>query len=99
MNKKLCAFLLAMIVLAMLIGIVVSSKIVAAQSGQPQPGDLTVPIPQQKWEFRILDGEPPTVQNQANQLGEQGFDIVAANATENDYGYTYFHMVLKRPKP
>ena len=100
MNKKLCAVLMAMIVIATLIGFVVSSKIVAAQSGRLQP--LATDTCLQKWEYQMLAGDLPTVQYQATRLGEQGFEIAffeVTTYTTYNPGIPYYHVVFKRPKP
>lgn len=100
MNKKLCAFLLAMIVMATLVGFVVSSKIVAAQSGRLQP--LATDTCLQKWEYRVLSGTTYTVEDAANRLGEQGFEIAGFEVTTYtalNPGTPYYHILFKRPKP
>lgn len=101
MNKKLCACLLAVIVMAMLIGIVVSSRIVAAQPSQPQ---LPKPVPAtgtspQKWSYHMLSSTMSTVQREIYQLGEQGFEIAGFEVTTYNDGTPYYHILFKRPKP
>lgn len=102
MNKKLCAFLLAMIVMATLVGFVVSSKIVAAQSGLPQLSKPATGTSLQKWEYRVLSGTTYTVEDAANRLGEQGFEIAGFEVTTYtalNPGTPYYHILFKRPKP
>jgi len=101
-NKKLCALLLALVVMAALISIAVSSRIVAAQSGRtqrPEPSQPVAPVSPPKWEYAIVNDFIPEAYTNINRLGEQGFEIIGFDVTTYNRERPYYHIILRRPKP
>ena len=102
MNKKLCAFLMAIVVMATLTGGGVSSRMVAAQSGRtqrPEPSQPPAPPPPPKWEYAIVNDFIPEAYTNINRLGEQGFEIIGFDVTTYNRERPYYHIILRRPKP
>ena len=51
----------------------------------------------QRWEYQMLQGPPMTILTELNQLGAQGWEVIAVLPVQVPTGEQIF-VTLKRPK-
>ena len=98
-SKKQYLFTLVLMILCGLLGAVLSSAIVTAQSNRAQQTNSSAPASVQKWDYRVISGNPGSVEGSLNWLGDQGYEVAGFAATGGDLGYQSLSVLLRRPKP
>jgi hypothetical protein len=84
-----------LIVISIAAGALVGGRMVVAQSAQIQSLKAVEVPSSQKWEYRVLDLGYDKAQTIANDLGDQGFELV--NFTKSPYSKECT-FVFRRPK-
>jgi len=90
MNKIRNALMIALLVIAVLVGITASSSFSVTQSAQAQTNNMA------KWESYVETGNSSLadLQGRMNRLGEQGWEVVNVVQTKDGNFVAFF----KRPK-
>lgn len=100
-GKKQLILALVLMTIGGLLGAVLSGAMVTAQSNVDQQAKPSSPAIVQKWDYRVISGNPRTVEQDLQTLGNQGYEAAGFEAQLSPYGdgSQLLSVLLRRPKP
>lgn len=98
-SKKQCIFTLALMIIGGLLGAILSSVSVTAESNRAQQTTSSARASVQKWDYRVIWGDPRSVERDVQALGDQGYEVGGFTATADEAGRQSMNVLLRRPKP